>query len=55
MEWMEVKKGKRNPKKMSHFSRLFMNAITKHGINADEFINAEVEKDESLKKLVNEI
>ena len=55
VQWMEVKKGKRNAKKMSHFTKLFIDSIKKNGIDVDEFINSEIEKDENLKKRISEI
>jgi hypothetical protein len=32
-----------------------MNEIKKHGIDIDEFVNSEIEKDENLRKQISEI
>jgi len=43
-EWYEVKAGTRTEKQMSHYSKLFIDAIKKGGIDVDEFFKAESEK-----------
>jgi len=43
-EWSEVRSGKRDKKQLSHFTKLFISAIEKAGVDPDEFIQKELTK-----------
>ncbi|MFZ4400552.1 MAG: cytochrome c3 family protein [Bacteroidales bacterium] len=51
-EYLEVKNGKRDAKKMSNFTKLFVNAIEKNGLSMDEFVAGEMENDMELKSYI---
>lgn len=54
MEWLEVKNGLKEERKMSHLTKLFMSAVEKNNVDLNEFVKSEVEKDEKLSQFVQE-
>ncbi len=50
LEWIEYKEGIRTKKELSHFTKLFIGAVEKAGIDSDEFIKSELEKDADLRE-----
>jgi len=52
LEYLEIKKGKRSLKKMSSYTKLFINAIEKNGLTMDEFVNSELANDIKLKEFI---
>jgi cytochrome b subunit of formate dehydrogenase len=48
-EWMEYKTGKKTKKQLTHFARLFINAVEKSGTDTEEFFQNELDKDEDLR------
>ncbi|MBI5541829.1 MAG: cytochrome b/b6 domain-containing protein [Bacteroidia bacterium] len=51
IEWLEVKKGIRTPKKMNHYTKLFIKAVEKGGVTMESLVNSELNKDENLKAM----
>ncbi len=52
LEYIETRDGKRDAKKLSNFTKLFVNAIEKNGLNMDEFVSNELENDSELRNYV---
>ena len=52
LEYLETKNGKRDAKKMSNFTKLFVKAIESNGLNMDEFVASEMESDADLRAYV---
>jgi predicted CXXCH cytochrome family protein len=48
-EWLKLKQDKITINQMSHFGRMFIKAVEKAGVDNDEFIQTEIEKDEDLR------
>ncbi len=53
-EWSELKSGKRTSSQLSNLTFLFIESLKKNGIDSDEFIQAEIDKDDSLKAFIAE-
>jgi len=53
-EWVELKSGKKTLKDITHFGKLFINAVEKTGVDTDEFIKSEIEKEKDLKEYLSE-
>jgi cytochrome b subunit of formate dehydrogenase len=52
LEYLEVKSGKLEAKKMNHYTKMFIKAIIANGITMDEFVANEMEKDAELKAFI---
>ncbi len=52
LEWIELKEGKRTKKELCHFGDLFINAVEKAGVDTDDFIQSELEKDQDLRDYI---
>lgn len=52
VEYLEEKAGIRPAKKVSNLSRNFINAVEKAGVNFDQFIKDEIERDPAIKELL---
>ena len=52
IEWLEYKKGKRTEKELGNYTKMFIKTIEKQGVNTDEFIQQEIDKDDDLKELI---
>ncbi|MEI8204567.1 MAG: cytochrome c3 family protein [Bacteroidota bacterium] len=52
LEYIEFKNGKIEAKRLSHFTKLFMEAIKKNGLSMDEFVANEMENDVMLKEFI---
>jgi predicted CXXCH cytochrome family protein len=55
IEYLEVQAGKRDQKKVSHFTKLFVSSLEKHGIKFSDFVQSELDRDEDLKAQVKEM
>ena len=53
-EWVGLKSDKITINEMSHFGRMFITAVEKAGVDNDEFIQSEIDKDEDLKAYLTE-
>lgn len=49
-EWAEAQNGKRLKSKLGHFTKLFISALEKNGINPDELFRKEIESDTQLRE-----
>jgi hypothetical protein len=54
IDWLEVDKGVKKNKKMNHYTKLFAEAIEKHGFSMREFIQQEIAKDDELKAILEQ-
>ena len=54
VEWLEVKSGKRDPKKLDELTKIFISSVEKSGVDFNDFILAEIKKDEQLRIFVEE-
>jgi hypothetical protein len=52
LEYLDVKNGKRDARKMTSTTRLFVDAIEKNGLSMDMFVNDELENDKELKEFI---
>jgi cytochrome b subunit of formate dehydrogenase len=53
-EWLELKQGKKEMKDITHFGKMFIQAVEKTGVDTDEFIRQEIEKEDDLKEYLSE-
>lgn len=53
-EWQEYQNGSRDKKKFSHFTKLFIEAVEKKGIDSDTLFRNEIETDTHLKEYLIE-
>ncbi|NOZ48151.1 MAG: DUF4405 domain-containing protein [Chlorobi bacterium] len=49
VEYLELKSGKRTKKQISNLSKLFIVSVEKHGVDFNDFIKTETDKDPELK------
>lgn len=52
LECIEIKNGKRNPNKISNFTKQFISAIEKKGLSIDDFIQAELDNDKNIHEYI---
>ena len=52
LEYLDIKDGKRDARKMTPFTRLFIDAIEKQDLSMDMFVNDELENDKELREFV---
>ena len=52
LEYLEINNGKLSVKKMSNYTKLFINAIEKNGITMEDFVKDELQKDQDLKEYI---
>jgi len=53
-EWDELKKGEKTEKQLSQSTKLFFSTVEKQGVNVDEFIQQELDKDQDLKEFLEQ-
>jgi hypothetical protein len=53
VEWKELKTGKRDYKKVSNTTKLFISALEKNGLDADLILQNEINNDLELQKWLN--
>ncbi|NOZ35989.1 MAG: DUF4405 domain-containing protein [Chlorobi bacterium] len=54
VEWLKIKNGSKEKRKMSYFTKFFITALEKKGINVEDFFMSEIEKDENLQKYISD-
>lgn len=52
VDWHDLKSDKKTMKQINHYSRLFIKAVEKSGVDTDDFLTQEIEKDEVLKEMI---
>ncbi len=53
LEYLQIKEGKKDAKKMSYFTKNFIKAIEKNNISMEDFVNNELVNDKELKEFID--
>jgi hypothetical protein len=52
LDWLQVKKGMKEEKKLGHSTKLFTDALRKANLNPDDIFNSELSKDPELRNWI---